>query len=276
MTLPKFHRLANMLPLIEGDEFEAFVEDVRVNGILHPTVMYEDQVLDGRNRERAGDRLGIVPQRVQFTGSDPAAFVMSANLHRRHLTLNQRAMAAAQYATLTAGRPAKGKIPTAVGISNDEAAKVVGGGISSKSVERAKFILAHGTQQEIDDVKQDRASLANTANVIRKREPRRAAAPKKKRNPDRKAVEQNVETQRQQFRAAGAHAMRERALIWNRLRDAMDAINSLQRPGDVADMVAKIAKVPAIIDARLGRATRWLQEFEHEWAKRRTSSSSAA
>ena len=46
----QFHPLANLFPLIEGDEFAALVEDVRANGLLVPIVLHEGMILEGRNR----------------------------------------------------------------------------------------------------------------------------------------------------------------------------------------------------------------------------------
>src|SRR5262249_31341714 len=46
------HPLAAPFPLIEGEEFAELVEDLRKNGLLNPVVVYQDKILDGRNRER--------------------------------------------------------------------------------------------------------------------------------------------------------------------------------------------------------------------------------
>ena len=43
-----FHPLADLFPLVEGDEFAGLVEDIRANGLLTPIVLFEGQVLDGR------------------------------------------------------------------------------------------------------------------------------------------------------------------------------------------------------------------------------------
>ena len=57
----QFHPLANLFPLIEGDEFAALVEDVRANGLLVPIVLHEGMILEGRNRLRACRRRASPP-----------------------------------------------------------------------------------------------------------------------------------------------------------------------------------------------------------------------
>src|SRR5664280_2641103 len=51
----KVHALANALPLIEGEEFDQLVADVRAHGLTHPITLSSDEptILDGRNRYRA-------------------------------------------------------------------------------------------------------------------------------------------------------------------------------------------------------------------------------
>jgi ParB-like chromosome segregation protein Spo0J len=88
-----FHPLANMFPLLEGGEFAALVEDVQAHGLHEPVVLFEDMILDGRNRYRACTAAGIEPRyREKSFGShaEAARYVISANIHRRHLTAEQR------------------------------------------------------------------------------------------------------------------------------------------------------------------------------------------
>jgi len=47
-------------------------------------------ILDGRNRYRACLDAGVEPTFRPFCGDDPAAYVISANIHRRHLTAEQK------------------------------------------------------------------------------------------------------------------------------------------------------------------------------------------
>jgi hypothetical protein len=48
--------------------------------------LYENKILDGRNRYRACQASGVVPTYESFTGDNPADYVISVNICRRHLT----------------------------------------------------------------------------------------------------------------------------------------------------------------------------------------------
>jgi ParB-like chromosome segregation protein Spo0J len=94
----KFHPLADVLPLIEGAEFERLVADISKKGLLNAITIHDDMILDGRNRERACRAAGVEPVYAPLTGDDPAAFVLSQNLARRHLGPSERAMVAGRTA----------------------------------------------------------------------------------------------------------------------------------------------------------------------------------
>lgn len=92
------HPLAELFPLVTGDDFDAFADGVTAETIAkHPIVMFKGAILDGRNRLRACLRNGITPVSVELpAGEDPYEFVIEENLLRRHLTTAQRAMGAAR------------------------------------------------------------------------------------------------------------------------------------------------------------------------------------
>ncbi|MFF2955683.1 ParB N-terminal domain-containing protein [Kitasatospora sp. NPDC057965] len=82
---------------MDDDELHALAEDIRENGLLHPVVRDVDgQILDGRNRLKACEILGIEAQFVAYEGSAPRSYVLSANLRRRSLSRGQAAMIAAK------------------------------------------------------------------------------------------------------------------------------------------------------------------------------------
>jgi len=84
-----FHPLSEIFPLLSGSEFDALVDDIRQHGVQDAIWLYEDSILDGRNRWRASEVAGINCPTRDYTGADPLGFVISLNLKRRHLTASQ-------------------------------------------------------------------------------------------------------------------------------------------------------------------------------------------
>jgi hypothetical protein len=87
-----FHPLAELFPLMEGEEFDALVADIKANGLCEPITLLDGKILDGRNRYRACLAAGVEPDIIKGDGAidDPAAYVISANIRRRHLSAEQR------------------------------------------------------------------------------------------------------------------------------------------------------------------------------------------
>jgi hypothetical protein len=89
---------------MESDQLAALAENIRAHGLQYRIVLFEGRILDGRNRYRACQLAGVEPHTRDFPADgDPLAFVLSANLHRRHLTTSQRALLAAKIASLPHG-----------------------------------------------------------------------------------------------------------------------------------------------------------------------------
>lgn len=87
----ELHPLCTLFPRLAGSEFDALRDDIRVNGLRHPIVLHQGMILDGGNRYRACVDAGIEPKFAKFEGSNLVSFVLSANLHRRHMTAGQQA-----------------------------------------------------------------------------------------------------------------------------------------------------------------------------------------
>jgi hypothetical protein len=135
------HPISEVFPAMEGDEFQALVDDIEKNGVRQPLVMYQGKILDGRNRWRACEKLGIKPKTTDYRGDDPVGFVLSLNLTRRHLTPSQRAMVAAKISTVGAGaRTDLG--PRGPRLS--DAAKAAGA--TERSTKRARAVIEKGTK----------------------------------------------------------------------------------------------------------------------------------
>ena len=100
-----FHEIANVFPLLDGQEFDDLCRDIAANGLLEPIWTYQGKILDGRNRYRACMQVGVKPQYREYTGDNPLSFVISLNMKRRHLNESQRAVIAARLANMTRGNP---------------------------------------------------------------------------------------------------------------------------------------------------------------------------
>ncbi len=94
----KIHPFALMFPQMTDEEISALAKDIRKNGLVHPILMFEGKILDGRNRYLACQKAGIKPKTENFTGTRTEAFerVISLNFTRRHLTTPQKAVLALQ------------------------------------------------------------------------------------------------------------------------------------------------------------------------------------
>lgn len=90
------HPVAKLFPAMDDVALAALARDIHENGLLNPIITHKGLILDGRNRLAACVKAGVEPRYVEWdgTGGSPTEFVVSANIHRRHLTSGQRAMLA--------------------------------------------------------------------------------------------------------------------------------------------------------------------------------------
>jgi hypothetical protein len=167
-TWPKdvpVHPAAELFPLMGGNEFSELVADIRENGLVAAIVRTSDGlILDGRNRYRACLLAEVEPTFETHDG-EPWQFVISTNLHRRHLTDSQRAMVAAKIAERARGRAAKTpsgvfaeKVPT-----HSEASRLLN--VSPSQIDRARKVQKNGTDALKDAVEAGAVPVATAARV---------------------------------------------------------------------------------------------------------------
>lgn len=83
------HPAANEFPMMDDKRFKDLLDDIKANGLRVPITLHDGKVLDGRNRQKACDELGIQPDYDMYEG-DPYAYVWSLNGNRRDLVKEQR------------------------------------------------------------------------------------------------------------------------------------------------------------------------------------------
>lgn len=170
-----FHEYANLFPMLQGEVLEALKQDIREHGVREPIVFLDGAILDGRNRYMCARDLGIEYPRREFgsaekDGSDPAAYVASHNLHRRHLNASQRAMAAAKLAKLVSGEVGNGRSSASLQTNTAEnAAKILK--VSERSVNTAKKVERQGSPELIEAVEQGKVSVSAAADVAELSDP---------------------------------------------------------------------------------------------------------
>ena len=97
----KVHPSADVFPMMSGEELDELGDDIKAHGLKEPVKFYQDGdtkvLLDARNRLEAMERVGIDPGPDCFAeidtsnGFDPVAYIISLNIHRRHLNKTQQA-----------------------------------------------------------------------------------------------------------------------------------------------------------------------------------------
>jgi hypothetical protein len=120
-----FHPAASIFPLLNPQEFDELVADVKANGLQVPITRFQGpgtehrgSVLDGRNRAIACAVAGVPPIYVDRDDIvDPVAFVISANIRRRHLSSKQKRALVARLLQLDPKRSDR-QIAAATGVSH--------------------------------------------------------------------------------------------------------------------------------------------------------------
>lgn len=87
----ELHPLCTLFPRMGGAEFDALCADIKANGLREAITLHNGMILDGGTRYRACVAAGVEPVFCEFGGGNLVSFVLSANLHRRHMTQGQQA-----------------------------------------------------------------------------------------------------------------------------------------------------------------------------------------
>lgn len=145
------HPLSAAYPSMTASEFQALKDSINTIGVQTPIVIFEGQVIDGWNRCKAANELGMDCPTVDFPAeTDPIDFVKAMNDARRHLTASQKAIAiVAIYQWRPAQRPNKEEPSSPLLKTKQEMAKEAG--VSTKTIQQAKAAHKAGLTDAVKD-----------------------------------------------------------------------------------------------------------------------------
>ena len=160
-----------------GEAYEKFRDDIEANGLEEPIVTYRGRGLDGRNRLKACEELGIVPVFKEYEGDDPIGHIVSLNLHRRHLTESQKAMIALGLVNTRQGQRTDLQLSaTLPKVRQQDAARQMK--VSERLVRDAKRVNEQGSAEQIESVVDGSQSVTEVLREIKGKEKPKAASKK--------------------------------------------------------------------------------------------------
>lgn len=174
------HPVSELFPMMDNVALAGLIRDIKANGLQEPIVLWEGKILDGRNRLKACERAGVEPQFRELTECvSPLIYVVSANIHRRHMSVSQRAMIGAlikkhlqeearkhrEAARVQKTSEQMAKLPSGDGCgpSRDIAARAVG--VSGRTVESALQLLRAATPEVVETVRAGKMSVSRAAKL---------------------------------------------------------------------------------------------------------------
>jgi hypothetical protein len=180
-SVMEFHEAANIFP-IDDDNIPELAADIKAQKQQVPIEMMGGKVLDGRRRWLAYKLAGITPITREVNPADPIAYVMSLNLHRRHLSPTQASMVGARAKEIYDKQAKERKVeggksagkgrpkdmenfphPMDSGTSRDLVGKAVG--VSGKSIDFATRVLNNGIPELIAAVDSDKLAVSTASKI---------------------------------------------------------------------------------------------------------------
>jgi len=158
------HPAADILPLKTDDELEAFSEQLKVEGQLHPIITWNGQIVDGRNRFKACELAGIDPIFEEREFADDAAvrdYVRKTHFNRRDLSPSQKAMFALRF------HYEKKPVKILSGDERKMLSKLYG--VSEGTLAYAHLVVTKGSKRLIKRVEKGEKSVKNVAESLKKK-----------------------------------------------------------------------------------------------------------
>lgn len=162
----EFHPVADIFPMMSEREFADLAADIAEHGLREPVWLHRDgRIIDGRNRYRACRQAGLPCEFRGYEGDDNklVSFVVSLNLHRRHLSESQRAMVGDRIANLAWGE--RSDRAANLPVSQAQAADLVN--VSERSIRSAHKVRESGVPELAEKVMADELAVSTAAEIAR-------------------------------------------------------------------------------------------------------------
>jgi ParB-like chromosome segregation protein Spo0J len=161
------HPYADLLPQMDTADTKKLVRDIKANGLREPITLSKDgRILDGRHRYAACIEAEVKPHFVPYEGDDELAFVISKNLHRRHLTTSQRGMIAAKLSNMKKGDNQHTKEDTAIAVTSQAGAAELMN-VSVDTLQRAKVVNDSGDVELIKKVTNGEMPVSKAEKMVK-------------------------------------------------------------------------------------------------------------
>jgi ParB-like chromosome segregation protein Spo0J len=168
----EYHELALKFNRLSIAQLQELADDIEKNGLLEKITLDDGKILDGINRYEAlrlkGKDLKTIRKEYcqKYQGNTPALFVLSKNVYRRHLDLNdsQRAMLVADMETYTHGGNRKNQDGSIHVETRAELAKAAE--VSPSSVARAKKIK-ECSPEDAQDIRDGKTTIGTVTKKLR-------------------------------------------------------------------------------------------------------------
>jgi len=243
------HAIASLFPMLSDEELDALAEDIKENGQREPIAITLSDlddldslvVIDGRNRYAACIRAGVTPwfdERYDVRPDQIGPWIISTNIHRRHLEKGQRAAIAVEYEKVYAGEAKARKLaslkqntggtvkeifPEREGQASDEAGELFN--VSGRTVRDAKYVAQHDPET-FDRIKQGEVAPSRAAKDLREKS---YPKPRPEPSPEDQAIKRAADICRH-----GEDFARD---VFNKLDSLIDT-NWPRQPRDVVDALA--------------------------------------
>ncbi len=175
----KYHPLSLLFPKLSEFEIQELAADIRSMGLKHKILLYDGQILDGRHRYEACQRIKFDMTDASlyevYRGADPRGEVISRNLRRRQLNDLERSMVAASLTAYGPGRPKlnRGNSPTStkdddmdeqIPFTAEEAAAMFN--VTKDQIREVKPIVKKGSKALQEAVKSGQVPVSKAAAVV--------------------------------------------------------------------------------------------------------------